>query len=174
LARIFSQNSSGAAVTTEWETDIGGFLERLATVQGALLALLADKRRHIVARDHAALAALEPRELELAQELQACQEARQLLLERAGSAGLPATTLTDLHGSLPASTMRRLGPSLAEARERSQLVRHECLTQWVAVQRSILHLAQLLEIFATGGRGRPTYGNGIGSPTGGALIDQAV
>ncbi|MBX3424999.1 MAG: flagellar export chaperone FlgN [Pirellulales bacterium] len=163
-----------AAVTTEWESDIAGLLARLADAQGGLLALLAEKRRLIIARDHQALASLAPMERQLAAELQACQEQRRGLLDRATDAGLPHESLTDLNGALSAAARGRLAEPLAEARKRSELVRHECLAQWVAVQRSVLHLAQLLEIFATGGQARPTYGSGIGSQASGSLIDQAV
>ena len=48
------------------------------------------------------------------------------------------------------------------------------LAQWVAVQRTVLHLSQMLEIIATGGRSQPTYGMGVGSQRSGALMDQAV
>ncbi|MCA9236567.1 MAG: flagellar export chaperone FlgN [Planctomycetales bacterium] len=160
--------------TTPWESDIASLLQRLAGAQTGLLALLAEKRQLIVQRDHQSLAALAPREQELAAELHACHEQRTALLARAGDEGLPAQTLTDLNGSLPHPARGRLDEPLAEARERSRLVRHECLAQWVAVQRSVLHLSQLLEIFATGGRSRPTYGNGEMSAQSGSLMDQAV
>ncbi len=44
----------------------------------------------------------------------------------------------------------------------------------VAAQRTVLHLSQLLEIIATGGRAQPTYGKGRSADCGGALLDQAV
>lgn len=160
--------------TTHWETEIAGLLERLAAAQGGLLALLAEKRALIAARDHQSLAALAPREDALAAELQGCHEQRAALLAQAGNEGLPGNTITQLNDALPAPTSQRLAQPLADAQQRSRLVRHECLTQWVAVQRSVLHLSQLLEIFATGGRGRPTYGNGEMPANSGSLMDQAV
>ena len=51
-------------------------------------------------------------------------------------------------------------PAFDEAAERSRLLQHQSLTNWVLVQRSLLHLSQLIEIIATGGRPKPTYGNG--------------
>jgi hypothetical protein len=42
------------------------------------------------------------------------------------------------------------------------------------VQRTVLHLSQMLEIIATGGRTQPTYGNSPRAHRGGSLIDQAV
>ena len=53
--------------------------------------------------------------------------------------------------------------SIREAANRSQFLQHQSLTNWVVVQRSLLHLSQLIEIIATGGRPKPTYGKGSGS-----------
>jgi hypothetical protein len=54
------------------------------------------------------------------------------------------------------------------------LLQHESLTNWVLVQRSLLHLSQLIEIVATGGRTQPTYGNGSRRLSCGALVDRAA
>jgi hypothetical protein len=44
----------------------------------------------------------------------------------------------------------------------------------VLVQRSLLHLSQLIEIIATGGRPQPTYGNGPERQNCGSLVDRAA
>lgn len=161
-------------MASTWESDLVGLLDRLSAAQRELLALLAMKREMIIHRDMAALAALAPREEELAVALTACQEERQQLLARADAEGLPSESLGKLAASLPKGAATRLDRPVADARRQAHLVRHECLTQWVAVQRTVLHLSQMLEIIATGGRQAPTYGNGRASECGGALIDQAV
>ena len=127
-----------------------------------------------MARDHQSLAALASRESELGAELRACHDQREQLLAQADAEGLPVKSLADLTAALPNDAKAALGNSVAEARQRSRLIRHECLAQWVAVQRTVLHLSQILEIIATGGRSQPTYGNGRGAERSGALIDQAV
>jgi hypothetical protein len=96
------------------------------------------------------------------------------LLAQADAVGLPHDSLANLSAKLPGAAGNRLQNSVDDARERARLIRHECLTQWVVVQRTMLHLAQMLEIFATGGRAQPTYGKGQSPERGGALIDQAV
>jgi hypothetical protein len=53
-----------------------------------------------------------------------------------------------------------------------RLLQHHSLTNWVLAQRSLLHITQLLEIVATGGRLQPTYGKGASSHARGALVDQ--
>jgi len=156
------------------ESELAALLERLSAAQHELLALLAAKRDMIVRRDHAGLASLAPREANLAEELRACHAERQRLLADADAGGLPHRSIADLTSALPNSAANRLGPSVADARQRARLIRHECLTQWVAVQRTVLHLSQMLEIIATGGRTAPTYGKSGGPECSGALMDQAA
>jgi flagellar biosynthesis/type III secretory pathway chaperone len=157
-----------------WESELAALLERLSAAQRKLLSLLAAKRQVLVSRDHQALAALAPREEELAHELQACHQRRQELLAQADAAGLPSDSLAELSASLPRKAAVALQQPVNEARDRARLIRHECLSQWVAVQRTVLHLSQMLEIIATGGRPQPTYGTGRGSERGGSLMDQAA
>jgi hypothetical protein len=48
-----------------------------------------------------------------------------------------------------------------EAREnaaRMRVLQHHSLVNWVLAQRALLHVSQLLEIIATGGRTQPNYG----------------
>ncbi len=159
---------------TNWESELAALLARLSTAQHELLSLLATKRELIVRRDHQSLAALAPREDDLAAELQACQQCRQEILTRADAEGLHGGSLAELSAALPSSTAASLRVPVAEARSRARLIRHECLSQWVAVQRTVLHLSQMLEIIATGGHPQPTYGKGRVAERGGALIDQAA
>jgi hypothetical protein len=165
---------TSSSKTINWESELAALLERLSAAQQGLLSLLATKRELIISRDHQSLAALASREGELAIELQACQQIRQELLTQADSEGLPGRSLEALSSALPKSTAASLERPVAEARNRARLIRHECLTQWVAVQRTVLHLSQMLEIIATGGRSQPTYGKGRGGERSGALMDQAV
>lgn len=163
-----------AAAPLSWESELASLLKQLSTAQHELLSLLSIKRDLIVRRDHEGLENLVVRESELAAELHACHQRRQELLKRADAEGLPSTSIEELTAALPRSTASALKAPVAEARQRAELIRHECLAQWVAVQRTVLHLSQLLEIIATGGRSQPTYGKGRVVERGGALIDQAV
>jgi hypothetical protein len=160
--------------TTSCESQLAALLERLSAAQRDLLSLLAAKRELIVRRDHSGLDGLAAREEQLGEELRACLAERERLLAEADAQGLPNQSLADLSAALPKSGSAELGGAVAEARQRASLIRHECLAQWVAVQRTVLHLAQMLEIIATGGRTAPTYGKGPRIASGGALIDQAV
>lgn len=157
-----------------WESEIGGLLAELAEVQSALLGALDEKRRLLVAGDQAALVAMGTREQELASRLQGCHERRQQLLARAGGEGKPADSIRSLSDRLPAASRSRMQASMREAEARTRLLQHQCLANWVLVQRSLLHLSQLIEIIATGGRMQPTYGKGSDRVAGGALVDQAA
>ena len=106
--------------------------------------------------------------------LQACQERRQALLAQAAAEGLPANDLKSLADALPASERSALSPRIREAAARMRLLQHHSLTNWVLVQRTLIHLSQVLEIIATGGRLKPTYGKGDSVDSGGVLVDQAA
>jgi hypothetical protein len=114
------------------------------------------------------------REQELAARLQACHERRQQLLAQASADGLPSDSIESLSGQLPAAKRDRVQASIREAAARTQLLQHQSLTNWVLVQRSLLHLSQLIEIIATGGQSKPTYGKGSDRGASGALVDRAA
>ena len=157
-----------------WESEIGNLLTELADVQSALLETLHEKRRILATNDHQALSAMAEREQALIERLQACHNRRQDLLASANEAGLPADSISSLSNRLPAESRGRMQASIREATERSRLLQHQSLTNWVLVQRTLLHLSQMIEIIATGGRPRPTYGKGSDRAQSGALVDRAA
>jgi flagellar biosynthesis/type III secretory pathway chaperone len=157
-----------------WEAELAELLADLSDIQTDLLDVLADKRARLLSADLESLKAMHTREAALVSRLQTCHERRLALLARAASDGLPSANLTSLAASLPSEKRQHLTPQLREASARIRLLQHHSLTNWVLVQRTLLHLAQLLEIIATGGRLKPTYGKNDCAPTGGSLVDQAV
>lgn len=160
------------AAASGCEQELAALLRDLTAAQQQLLELLAEKRRLIAEREVAGLQALQPREQEWLAAMQECYQRREALLREAEQAGLPSRSLGELAESLPGgSTLRR---PLQEASHRARLLKHESLASWVLIQRSLLHLTQLLEIIATGGRERPTYGREPPSTPGGCLVDQAA
>jgi hypothetical protein len=159
---------------TAWDVEIGGLLADLSLVQQELLDLLNEKRRCLTAMDLPALTALLPREEELAGRLAECQNRRLDLLDQAARAGLPAANLRSVVAALPLAQRREVEQATRDAALRARLLAHQGLANWVVVQRTLLHLSQLLEIIATGGRLQPTYGKEHSSQTSGSLVDQAV
>ncbi len=163
------------------ESDIAELLSELSAVQGDLLTVLTQKRGMLAAGDSTALGKVAVQEQNLVTRLQSCQNRRQQLLAQAADGGLPSDSIRSLSKSLPRGGHQRLRGEFEQAQLRSRLLQHECLTNWVLVQRTLLHLSQMIEIIATGGRMQPTYGNGTAQCThpsevvvGGALVDQAV
>jgi flagellar biosynthesis/type III secretory pathway chaperone len=161
-------------ITNSWEGEIASLLGSLAGVQRDLLDVLADKRRVLATGDLDKINAVAAREAELIPRLQACQERRQELLSRAASDGLPADSIRSLTAALPASSRGRMRNDVEQAQNRTRFLQSECLTNWVLVQQMLLHLSQLIEIIATGGQRKPTYGNGSERQGSGFLVDRAA
>ena len=157
-----------------WENQLATLLGDLSSVQEELLALLSEKRKHLRASDTAALRAMTPREQALTERLQACHERRGQLLKQAAAEGLPSTNLSELAGSVKMSPRSDVQKRLKLAAQQSRLLQHNSLGQWVAVQRTLLHLSQMIEIIATGGQQRPTYGKEDLTGTSGTLVDHAA
>jgi hypothetical protein len=161
-------------MNNHWESDIAELLAELADVQGALLDLLHEKRQLLATSDHDALVAMASREQALIDRLQNCHDKRQQLLARAQSAGMQADSIDGLSKQLAPDRRARVQASIRQAADRSRLLQHQSLTNWVLVQRTLLHLSQLIEIIATGGRLKPTYGNGSDRQASGELVDRAA
>jgi len=161
-------------MSDSWETDIASLLDELLDVQDKLLKLFNRKRDLLIAADTAGLDALGIEEERLVQALTASIQRRQELLERAERQGRPAASIQQLSRSLPREEHQRLYPHVSRAKSNARLLRHESLVNWMVVQRTLIHLSQMLEIIATGGRLQPTYGEGEASGTSGALVDRAA
>jgi flagellar biosynthesis/type III secretory pathway chaperone len=164
------------SMTTDvsWEDELSGFLAELSSAQDELLTVLNRKLGLLAAADAAGLEQLAPTERTLADRLQACYQQRLEMLERAKQCGLPGDSLRSLSGAIPGERRKQIQSQVDAAANKSRLLQHQSLTNWVIVQRTLLHLSQLLEIIATGGRLRPTYGTGAPAESGGALLDHAV
>lgn len=156
----------------EWEPRISGLLSTLSAVQGDLLALLGEKREALAAGEFQLMSSFTSREAELVARLEACHAQRQELLDAAAREGLPATSVASLAESLPSEERGSLSASVEQARRQSRLLQHHSLTNWVVVQRTLIHLSQMIEIIATGGRMKTTYGRGVQAASSGALVDQ--
>ena len=155
----------------DWESDLAQLLNELSTVQEDLLAVLQKKRDRMAAGDTSGMQAMEPDEQQLCDRLQECHDQRSQLLSSAADQGLPSDNLGDLAMALPSEKRGDIQKQVKSASYQMQLLRHHSLTNWVIAQRTLLHVSQLLEIYATGGQPKPTYGEGKVSSSGGALVD---
>jgi flagellar biosynthesis/type III secretory pathway chaperone len=157
-----------------WEAELVKLLTELSEVQSDLLDLLTDKQQLLKKIDAAGLTDMIPREQAIVARLQACHDHRAALLAQATDEGLPADSLRSLAEALPRAQRLKLAPQVEAAASRARILRHHSLTNWVVVQRSLLHLTRMIEIIATGGRLQPTYGKGESARSGGTMLDQAA
>ena len=157
-----------------WEIQIAQLLAELSSVQDELLSMLREKRDRMVANDLEALAAVQVREEELSDRLKSCHAHRQELLAEARMHGLPADSIKELAASIERGGDPALRAQLDRAGAQVRVLQHESLTNWVLAQRTLLHLSQMLEIIATGGRLQPTYGKSETAHSSGSLVDRAA
>ena len=159
---------------TPWDHQLAEFLTDLSAVQDESLDVLTRKQKALAALDLESLANLGREEEALVKKLMACVKRREELLLRAQEEGLPADSIRSLAGALRPSERGPLVKQLTEASGRARLLQHHSLTNWLLVQRTLIHLSQLLEIIATGGQLKPTYGEGGTDPARGALVDHVA
>lgn len=169
---VSASDNLGEETTPDWETQISGLLKDLSSVQADLLVVLEQKRKVLVAGGKEDdLAPLQEQEQLLASRLSECQQRRLEMLAQASEEGRPSSNIQTLAGSLPKKIQARLKPAIRDGRARTRLLQHQSLTNWVLVQRTLLHLSQMVEIIATGGEKSPIYRKSGPSPTSGALMD---
>ncbi len=159
------------AAALDWNQEISTYLGELTEVQRELLDVLNEKRAKMAALDAEGLEALQPRANELAERLSQCHSRRQELLAAAASEGKPSDSLRSVASSLAGNAGRGLETEVNSAADRVRLLRHHSVTNWVAAQRTLLHLAEMLEIIATGGRLQSTYSPGEAAHARGMLLN---
>ncbi len=157
-----------------WEAEVASLLAELSAVQDDLMSVLKRKRECLCANDHDQLLSLQSVEQAILDRLQACQDRRARLLQQAGAAGLPSDSVRSLSGALPAARQQGWPLKVDQISHRARLLQHQSLTNWVMVQRTLIHLSHLLEIVARGGRLRPTYEAGVSEESSGTLVDHAA
>lgn len=155
-----------------WDDQLTEYLEELSQTQDQLLALLQAKRESMAKRDFEAMRELQTSEEQLHQRLLASHARREELLASAREQGLTGDSLGSLANQLPRGKREALGKQVKDASWRMRLLQHQSLTNWVVAQRTLLHLSQMIEIIATGGRLQPTYGKSDAALARGALVDR--
>jgi flagellar biosynthesis/type III secretory pathway chaperone len=168
---MISTGESMTAAAPDWDGQLAGLLSELSSVQGDLLTVLADKRRVILQGDAPAMDSLASRETEIMSRLEACHQRRGALLASAQASGVPATTLRDLARRTASGSNSKAERDLTSASQNFRKLQSESLSNWVLAQRSLLHVSQLLEIIATGGRIQPTYEKDASTHSRGNLVD---
>jgi flagellar biosynthesis/type III secretory pathway chaperone len=166
------QQADSEPVQSSLESQLADYLSQLSEVQTELLQVLAKKRECMAKGEFERLDEIQVRETDLGQRLKDCHDRRAELLAIADEEGLPSGTLGELAEVLPSDGKGRISNQVEQASQRIRLLQHQSLTNWVLAQRSLLHVSQMLEFIATGGRRKPTYGTGGTTHTRGSLMDQ--
>ena len=156
----------------DWESSLATLLTEISSVQDELLDVLRQKRSRMAGGDVGGMDEVQTREAALGERLESCLRRRAELLASAGRDGLVADSLLDLAARVDRDPSRGLTGRVRDTSRRMRLVQDESLTNWVLAQRSLLHVSQLLEIIATGGRLQPTDLSGDSVHARGALVDQ--
>ncbi|PQO33764.1 flagellar export chaperone FlgN [Blastopirellula marina] len=156
------------------ENETATFLQELSDVQADLLSVLHRKREQMVANDIAGMQETMNGEQALLDRLEQLRDSRQILLNNAKGKGLPADSLQSLAKALDSETTQAEGltQKAHSARDAMRHIQNETLTNFVLAQQTVLHLSQLLQIIATGGKIKPTYEAENASNQGGTLVDQ--
>lgn len=158
----------------DWQAGLASLLTDLSATQTELLAVLSQKRELLAQSDAQGLLAMQAKEQDLIDRLESCHQRRAKLLEAAAGEGMPSDSIGSLTGALPDGKREVMGRQVKEVTSRARLLQHHSLTNWVIAQRTLIHLSQLLEIIATGGRPQPTYGEGKQAYSSGSLVDRSV
>jgi flagellar biosynthesis/type III secretory pathway chaperone len=169
---ITATASAPETCSLDFEAQIGAFLDELSNVQSELLDVLQQKRHALAAADLPRLNELQPREEALAERLGQCQQRRSELLAAASQDGLPSDNVAKLATRVSGGKSGALGRRVKETASRLRILQHQSLANWVLAQRSLLHVSQLLEIIATGGRMQPTYGDKESVHARGSIVNQ--
>jgi flagellar biosynthesis/type III secretory pathway chaperone len=153
------------------EAEISALLDELSSVQAELLEVLSEKRAALATANLPRLAELAPREEQVMSRLAECQDRRGTLLAAAHTEGYSADNVAKLATQAGGGKRSKLGSRVKESNARMRLLQHQSLANWVLAQRSLLHVSQLLEILATGGRMQPTYGDRESVHARGSLVN---
>lgn len=156
------------------ELEVNGLLSELKSVQEELLAVLNEKHKYLAVADVESMAPLQAKEQQLMERLNQCQLRREQILKLAQSQGTSVDSISQLANKLPSGRMGDLGKEVRESQTRMKLLQHQSLTNWVLAQRGLLHVSQMLEIIATGGRIQPTYGDKERLHARGGLLDDCA
>jgi len=163
---------SASTQTNPIESELASLLNDLLSRQGELMEILERKQAMLGKVDRDGLAVVAEDEQRLLGLLQDSLDRRERLLSRAGSEGLPASSIEALTKSLPPPEREPLARQVADAGSRARILQTQSLTNWIVIQRTLIHLSQLLEIIATGGRLQPTYGEMGKGQVHGALLNR--
>lgn len=155
--------------------EINVVLTGLERTQGEIESLQAGKTAALKLVRPGELESLAVREEELSRRLRGVLLQRSQLLQRARSAGVPVSSLTQLAGAIGREDRAPLLERIQVAQAQSDRIRRQNWTHWIIAHRSYSHYTEILELIANGGQPAPTYTRGKPAPVvGGAILDASA
>lgn len=153
------------------------FFRELITAQDRTIDVLKRKQEMLVRPEKEKLESIGREEATVLAELERIQALRGAILNDAAGQGSKAETIQLLCEKLFPSQpeWRKL---LESVEHRSRRLRFLATTNWTMTQRSMIHLAQMLEMIETKGQGKTTYkpqnGTDATQNSGGGFVDRVA
>jgi hypothetical protein len=155
--------------------EIDHVLTGLERTQGEIESLQTGKTTALQHLRPGELQSLATREEELSRRLRGVLLQRSQLLQRARSAGVPVSSLTQLAGAIGREDRALLLERIQVAQEQADRIRRQNWTHWIIAHRCYSHYTDILEMIAHGGQAAPTYTRGKPAPVvGGAILDASA
>ena len=160
---------------SQWEKDLTRFVQELDTTQKEVLNVLERNRQLLSNIDAKGVEKFTLEEQQVAEKLQNCLEKREKLLQYAKAEQLPSENIESLAKHVISDKTSEFYKLFEQVKHQTRHIHLYGVTNWIVTQKSINHVSQMLEIIATGGRGKPTYtrthNRNVGV-TGGSIVDR--
>ncbi|MGL6225438.1 MAG: flagellar export chaperone FlgN [Thermoguttaceae bacterium] len=161
---------------THWETEISAFLSELSLLQEETLYLLKQKGDLLAQSKTEEIEAMKEHESQVLAKMTLLLQQREKMLQIAKAENLPHDSIESLAQriDLESPENNRLGEKCRQSVHQARLLQHQSLTNWVLTQRSLIHVAQVLEMISSRGKPRGTYNrrqNKESHSIGGTLLD---
>ena len=160
---------------SQWEKDLTCFVRELDSMQKEVLDVLERNQKLLTKVDAKGIEKISQEELQITEKLQTCLVKREKLLQYAKAEQLPSENLESLAKHVIPDRKSEFYKLFEQVKHQTRHIHLYGMTNWIITQKSINHTSQMLEIIATGGRGKPTYTrkhNRHVGVTGGAIVDK--
>ncbi|MCA9040693.1 MAG: hypothetical protein KDA65_10130 [Planctomycetaceae bacterium] len=162
-------------MAAELTEKIRSYLMELVKIQTELMTLFRDRGRYFYGENPNQIQEFVQNKTELVQKLNQKLLQREQLLKRAQEAGLKAHSLQEVIARLPEAEIEELKKLLEVSIQLTMHLRQESWKQWVFLQRSHQHYAEVLDLIAYQGKKSPTYDEKPSrGTTGGAILDASA
>ena len=138
------------------KTDLQNFLHQLAEAQEQTVAVLRKKQAILVKPSKEAIALITVEEEEALEKMQEALKRREIILTTARLQNIPGETIEQLcEHFFPRNV--EIQKLLDTVKHRTHQIQLLAYTNWTMSRKSMIHIAQILELLETRGQGKTTY-----------------